>query len=70
MLIVLTENKCIKPYVAAIVFNAYACETNTNIIRFTDGNAEAQRRDMIHPRSRVQELGLEFWKFDSRTQRS
>lgn len=62
-------------YVAALVFNAfgalsYTCEAGTNVTHFTDGNAEAQRRDVICSRSRVQELGFEFWKFDSRTQYS
>lgn len=39
-----------------------------NNTHFMDENAEAQRRDMICPRSCVRELGYEFWKFDSRVQ--
>lgn len=62
-------------YVAALVFNAfdalsYTSEASTDVTHFTDGNAEAQRRDAIFPRSRVQELGFEFWNIDSRIQYS
>ena len=39
-----------------------------NSTHCTDGNAEAQRRDTVCPRSCVCELGSEFWKFDCRVQ--